>query len=611
MSFLSRIAASIIAMSMLALPNATVQSQPTTNNFITWLAAGDSVSAGEGLYDSPDALADSPCQRAQGRFDGDAGAFDGNTDGGQTAWPVIAAEWLKAERDWPTGFASMDFVACTGAKSWNFHDEGHEGGRTQLEIATQSHGDVTWDVVSFNFGANNIGFSKIVKDCVGLDLEGFSTYELYFEALTECDISEEEMLKRIASGGSDVDDLSPSKGIAADLKDLFSAVEDVVAQDGLVLVVGYPQLMASPASWGTARKANGRCNRISEDDIWMLRRVGTALNDAIEAAVDAQSAAHDDATWLFVDVEKVWNEADGDHGLCGETKEWVNDLQLLGADYSWRPDRSFHPNQYGHGVIAIAAIDAIDSNGWRASTIRSSAGRDFVPVLSDRGVGTHEWGDPIRSVAADIEGVLDTKASIEQNALTGDWEYDFGDLMLISYNNDTFDRWQADYPFSALEIEDLDITPGTVPSLIESRAQRSVWPGYGIWQSDDLADGTVAWVGTGIWVEWTTPRGPLPADTPGTTIAPFEELDDVAYTIITACDGCGYTPEGVAEVTGTDVNVRNYPRLDSSIIGKAQPNQSYTATHKVTNEGLDWYFMIPFDESEWSGYVAAEFVELQ
>lgn len=102
-----------------------------------WMAIGDSFSSGEGIP-----KLDDKCQRA---------------DGKQTearAWSAGAYEELRSELD----LGPLRFTACTG--------EITDDARKQIAEAKGRAGAGPFAIATLSFGGNNIGFSKVILDCL-------------------------------------------------------------------------------------------------------------------------------------------------------------------------------------------------------------------------------------------------------------------------------------------------------------------------------------------------------------------------------------------------------------------------------------------------------------
>src|SRR5580658_2314117 len=110
----------------------------------TWLAAGDSYSSGEGL---PHSIG--PCAQAD--------------EVDSKSWADVAADDLREDHSSPVFADPPVLAACTGATSQDMIDANDAAGAPEWN---QSMG--RFDLVTFTFGGDNIGFAPIIEQCVGL-----------------------------------------------------------------------------------------------------------------------------------------------------------------------------------------------------------------------------------------------------------------------------------------------------------------------------------------------------------------------------------------------------------------------------------------------------------
>lgn len=122
---------------------------------------GDSYASGEGLPGIDPGEAE--CQRALGRK-----ATNGEIS---KAWGVTVLENLPVQTSW--------FAACTGARSEHFMDTpqdtrllgllGVNRDKTQYNEAVDGTATDRFDVALASFGGNDLGFIKVIMDCIGID----------------------------------------------------------------------------------------------------------------------------------------------------------------------------------------------------------------------------------------------------------------------------------------------------------------------------------------------------------------------------------------------------------------------------------------------------------
>lgn len=338
------------------------------------LAAGDSYAAGEGL---PGIQSDEgQCQRALG-LEAEAGTTPSK------AWPVLVKEAFEGHDDEAQRWAvdTFWFTACTGNVARNFSTEPNQKRITQLTEATADAGADPWHVVTLSLGGNDAGFAEVLRDCIGMDgdlgeagslVPGVFWDKVLTGAYAGCEQSEAEITQRV----------DPS--LRAELPVLYDEVAAVTAPGGLVVVTGYPQVFEDPVHWSSWEKARNRCERISEGDARTLRGATGRANEVIGQEVLAAQGRHDQLTWVFVDVSRAFEPDEGPrHGLCA-AEEWLNGFSLGGVSSGdfrgWDDDqvwnfaneafnRSYHPNQAGHGGYSAAVVGAITSSGWTPASL--------------------------------------------------------------------------------------------------------------------------------------------------------------------------------------------------------------------------------------------------
>jgi hypothetical protein len=322
----------------------------------TWLAMGDSYSSGEGIPGT----VDPDCQRATGV----------GTDA--TAWAVSAYRAVEDE----LGFTGQAFVACTGAIT---DDAAIQVGEAENDSAQP----LQWDVVTFSFGGNNIGFVDVLFGCLDIP-NGWDEFDL----TPGCDIGENELRERIdglvgnVAGGPYAGDYG--------LRGLYDATARHVAEGGDVLILGYPQLVEEVGRWDGWRRAFlNQCEGIEAYDVGMLRSATGYLNQQIALAAQAADRRHraDGIRFHFVDIANDPYEYSGNardrHALCSQDP-WLNGLTVGITDGDVRPERSFHPTQVGHDntgrVLAtyLRTFVRFDDGGFGPGATLD--GRGFGPV---------------------------------------------------------------------------------------------------------------------------------------------------------------------------------------------------------------------------------------
>jgi hypothetical protein len=372
---------------------------------IRWLAVGDSYSSGEGLDD----VSEPNCQRAD--------EHDGHTS---AAWAVDARRALGENypiaADTPTGKKGFDFEACTGAVTENlFSNTDRTNPKKEWDPANNGR----FDLVTFSFGGNNIGFSGILFHCVGFSFSGLGAAVFgaiddplgtisSWLSLAGCP-SDHDMrtaVDGLNTGGND------SNGVhLRPLAEFYQQVaKDVVNPGGNVVVVGYPEIVEDPKFWPAFNKAIGVCQGLRKRDALTLRGLAGYLNQTIGQAVANANDNPYGVHFTFVDVNTgqpdhgvtyangyLFEPSTGDrHNLCA-AKPWLNGITtgLIGGDLRFL--RSFHPTQNAHdaeGQLVASRILGLDWSALaspdgsattsRATTSSGSACPD-VPAFNDHG----------------------------------------------------------------------------------------------------------------------------------------------------------------------------------------------------------------------------------
>jgi hypothetical protein len=326
----------------------------------TWLALGDSYSSGTGiegtLYPGPEGK---DCRRATGTPPG----FDAPAP---TAWPVRAFDAVRVAG----GIGRIDLVACSGART--------DDVTAQIKEATLFEGDRRWDIVSFTFGGNNLGFGEVMRDCIDIP-----TSWLEFRLERGCDVDEKTLAARVDALLGNGDE-SMFAGTVT-MPQLLATVAGYVAPGGDVIVVGYPYLIDDPKVVSIFT-----CEGIHSDDVELLRGAINRLNQGLRRAVDAANAdaARSGITYHYVSAESLFTN----HGLCS-SDSWLNGKVLLPAAGSpWIDVVSwYHPNQDGHDAIG-QEVAALFDGQIRFDDLPSPVTIDWqnatIPVRCDKAHGT-------------------------------------------------------------------------------------------------------------------------------------------------------------------------------------------------------------------------------
>jgi len=348
---------------------------------IRWLAAGDSYSSGEGLPD----VSEPTCQRADQRA--------GHTS---EAWAKVAQGKLPpnfriAPGEGATG--GFDFVACTGAVT----DDLFNNNNNKLEW---TFGDNSkFDLVTFSFGGNDVGFDQILKACLGVTDAELAAYLQsavvggvtggFWGAITPVilswlnrvgcppDADIRAAIDKLVTGGN----LYNGKALRS-LSDFYSDVANrIVTPGGNVVVVGYPEIIEDPKFWPAFNQLFGVCQGIRISDALMLRGIAGYLNQTIGQAVAAANSKNTNGVhFTFVDVNtgdpskqieysdaRLFEPNTGSrHNLCS-AQPWLNGITtglLTTGLLNTRKERSFHPTQDGHNNEGNLIASVIEQLNW-------------------------------------------------------------------------------------------------------------------------------------------------------------------------------------------------------------------------------------------------------
>lgn len=364
-----------------------IQAAPAPDRSISWLELGDSFSSGEGIPD-----AGPPCARSQ------------------LAFAPAAARLLRQQRGWTVG--PEIFVACSGDVATDLFNArasaaGIEARPSQLDWAHEAGLPPTGrsDIVSFSFGGNDIGFDDVIKSCLELPATWTAAVSGSYEGRRCAPVDGQSLVHglsdrvdNLVSTGERSDDLGPvaNRGSAdVPLADLYRRVlEELLAENGVLVVVGYPRLFAPSRQWGEWR--GGRCATVAAADADALGAAAEHFDEALRrATTDADPGGQ-----RIVYVSRL-GIFDGDgsgrsHALCGGQTEWLNRLTAGLNDPEIRFERSFHPNAPGHAATAEAIAADLDGRFSPAPTPTTAPSPEATspPITSG---GTFAIGDAFDS----------------------------------------------------------------------------------------------------------------------------------------------------------------------------------------------------------------------
>lgn len=309
---------------------------PATAEELSWLAAGDSFSSGEGIP----------------RTSGDCAQS-------QRAFGPRAAKLLDTERDMT--FGTVAFTACTGAVATEFFNRANKSHPSQTVWAAQEHAGGVFDVATISFGGNDVDFGAVMKRC--LDMPPWE--EILESGRAGCDVTPDGLASRVANLERGIGSAANSgpfgpNNTATDLAGFFAAVANRhVTEGGSLVIAGYPRLIAPSNQWPAWRK--DRCGQIGAADADMLGNAAVLLDEATRRAVKIAQGKVGNRSISYVSRLSLFDGNGTSHSLCSKTgTSWMNGVASLW--YAGRFESPFHPNEIGHLKTAerVAAEVAMD-----------------------------------------------------------------------------------------------------------------------------------------------------------------------------------------------------------------------------------------------------------
>jgi hypothetical protein len=331
---LSALTLALIAPVLLGVSVATAST--SQQHAVTWLAAGDSFASGAGLEHTTE-----PCAQGTG-------------SGGATArmWAVVTRSVLATQTATThLSFDSPRIVACTGAISKEFFQ------RYNKSPAQWTPSMGRFDLVTFSFGGDDIGFTSIVEHCLTIGCPSNTGVSQKISLMSTTGLT---------IGG---------KLIPPYPTFLQHVAKAAVSKGGNVVVMGYPEVVEDPT---VSKTFGGGCEGFTEGETNEMRGWAGDLNATIGAAVTQVNAlpagARNDVHFTFIDPVTgqtatgisasdpyLYEPASGTrHELCSPGgRAWLNGL-LPGH----LTTRSFHPNQNGETAMGDLAAEVIPDLSW-------------------------------------------------------------------------------------------------------------------------------------------------------------------------------------------------------------------------------------------------------
>lgn len=299
---------------------------------IGYLALGDSFASGEGAYNYK-GITDTPKNKCHISL---------------ASYPYLIASNLS--------FSTYNSIACSGATTfaiynndtlYNYHSQSKgmkedtydeliygsllPGYRTQVSFLKR----YTPKYITMSIGGNDIGFSDIIKRCIGPG----TCYGSYEERLG--------LLQNINS-------------TFTTLVQTYTKVQERADPRTRIYIIGYPSIIAEHGNCG----ANVH---LDEEEILFANQLTDYLNQTIHSAADAAGV-------IYVDTTDALNG----HRLCESTysdvavngltagRDQINFLNITGPI----GNESYHPNAMGHRLLAQAIIGETNNftEGFTATT---------------------------------------------------------------------------------------------------------------------------------------------------------------------------------------------------------------------------------------------------
>jgi hypothetical protein len=318
---------------------------------LSWWALGDSYSSGEGIPGTEAPGQGEPqCSRASGV----------GTDA--KAWAVVARDRLSQQR-----FSQWAFVPCTGAISSDVPG--------QVREARTTSGTEYADLITLSMGGNDVFFADIIAACIDLAASWSSL-------VPGCDVDESTLRGRVDMlvGTRDQVD-NHYRGLT--LPVLYDRLASTMRPGGVVVVMGYPQLVEEPTRWESWRRNLASvCSGVQQSDVPMLRSAAAYLNEQTAIAVDqanqrwASRGVRFEWRDLASGVYETSEDPDHRHGLCSRDA-WINGITTGLSNGDFRTERSFHPTQAGHTA----------TGEWLASWLRAGPGMSELGPASRQVAG--------------------------------------------------------------------------------------------------------------------------------------------------------------------------------------------------------------------------------
>lgn len=345
----------------------------TPDEWINWLSLGDSLAAGAGwleLYS----------EASGGELGCQQGWVSYNTE--------AASEIRRRRADPPRHLIGIPeaYLACAGARLM--------GNRWEDVPQQIDRADSDYDVITLAVGDEEAGYRDALTEVCPtpieyLDEEGNHTvvsgcWQLMYEhdifdrvVASHPDAPEDLDSWTIREPGHQhllatafdllVDELhSPAEAeqLRADLRTTFDRLVGKLADGGVIVVVGYPNVFADPTDWPMGWHGDS-CQGVGQELVTLFRSMTADLNDLVTEV----AAAYPEVSYLDGGYFEAAYRPDGipeNHTLCSPDDPWIHGLDpiegLEDAHVAYLPDAP------GHVAIGRHLADRIELLRWGSVT---------------------------------------------------------------------------------------------------------------------------------------------------------------------------------------------------------------------------------------------------
>jgi hypothetical protein len=346
---------------------------------ISWLAAGDSYSSGQGLsYRSGSCGQGLPNKNNLG------------------SWPFIAAKDLpKSGIQIISG--TPTFVACASASTQDFYLYNDSSGSPEWNSSMGK-----FDLVSFTLGADNINLSNFIDSCV-LNFNTQNVQDNSFLNYTEPKCPTFNQISHIIS--------NQLNGSGSKYGQFLSFIaNNVVNAGGNIVILGYPLSIEDPNNWTSYDQNLGMCQGISQSQATELRQIVDSMNSALQDTVKQVNDQKVNGVKItFVNPNNGFTtngvvtassslfepSSSDSHGLCS-AHQWVNGITPIlnhtDSNCLLISCASFIPNQEGNIAMATLFDQVLANLSWSNLTQSSQETQNAAGTKTNKSGNNNETG---------------------------------------------------------------------------------------------------------------------------------------------------------------------------------------------------------------------------